>query len=102
MTQDIGARANVHNNNNVVCNTLVDICYRSGISAGKELDIGSSPLTQIGMVDFILGQAVIDAAQRKWAKLETSMEDVEGVCGVSDYMEQKGEMWPLLGPRNVL
>nr|GFC41192.1 auxilin-like protein [Tanacetum cinerariifolium] len=26
---------------------------------------GSSPLTQTGMVDFVPGQAVIDAAQRK-------------------------------------
>nr|GEZ79140.1 hypothetical protein [Tanacetum cinerariifolium] len=30
---DIGARVAVPNNNNVVRNTLVDICYRSGISA---------------------------------------------------------------------
>nr|GFA20195.1 retrovirus-related Pol polyprotein from transposon TNT 1-94 [Tanacetum cinerariifolium] len=34
--------------------------------------------------------------------IETSMEDVEGVCSVLAYMEKKGEMWPLLGPRNVL
>ncbi|GKF23955.1 hypothetical protein Tco_0076277, partial [Tanacetum coccineum] len=78
---------------NVVCDTLVDICYRSEISAGKEVDIGldggrdkplrpadvllyswdggldvcvdltgSSPLTQTGMVDFVPGRAVIDAA----------------------------------------
>nr|GEX47540.1 zinc finger, CCHC-type [Tanacetum cinerariifolium] len=78
---------------NVVHDTLVDICYRSGISVGKEVDIGldggrdkplrlvdmllyswgegldvcvdltgSSPLTQIGMVDFVPGRAVIDAA----------------------------------------
>ncbi|GKF32608.1 hypothetical protein Tco_0102406, partial [Tanacetum coccineum] len=77
----------------------VDICYRSGISAGKEVDIGlnggrdkplrpvdmllytwdggldvcvdltgSSPLTQTGLVDFVLGRAVIDAAQRKCGK----------------------------------
>ncbi|GJT56715.1 retrotransposon protein, putative, ty1-copia subclass [Tanacetum coccineum] len=81
---------------NVVRDNLVDICYRSGILAGKEVDIGlderrdkplrpadmllyswdegldvyveltgSSPLTQTGMVDFVPGQAVIDAAQRK-------------------------------------
>ncbi|GKF54003.1 hypothetical protein Tco_0160913 [Tanacetum coccineum] len=80
-------------------NTLVDICYRSRISAGKEVDIGldggrdkllrpadmllyswdggldvcvdmtrSSPLTQTGMVDFVSGQVVIDAAQRKRGK----------------------------------
>nr|GEY39425.1 hypothetical protein [Tanacetum cinerariifolium] len=28
------------------------------------------------------------------------MEDVEGVCGVAAHMEQKGGMWPFLGPRN--
>ncbi|GKC20014.1 hypothetical protein Tco_1022164 [Tanacetum coccineum] len=68
--------------------TLVDICFRSGISAGKEVDIGlgkgrdkplyladmllyswdggldvcvdltsSSPLTQIGMIEFASGRA---------------------------------------------
>nr|GEW61748.1 hypothetical protein [Tanacetum cinerariifolium] len=35
-------------------------------------------------------------------RLETSMEDVEGVCGIATYMEQKGKMWPTLGSRNVL
>ncbi|GJY12177.1 hypothetical protein Tco_0381486 [Tanacetum coccineum] len=81
---------------NVVCDTFVDVCYRSGISAGKEVDIGldggrdkplhladillyswdgkldvcvdltgTSPLTQTGMVDFVLGRAVIDVAQHK-------------------------------------
>nr|GEZ05415.1 hypothetical protein [Tanacetum cinerariifolium] len=79
--------------------TLVDICYRSWISAGKEVDIrldegrdkplrptymllyswdgglevcvdltGSSPLTQTGMGDFVPGQAMIDATQRKRGK----------------------------------
>nr|GEW23668.1 hypothetical protein [Tanacetum cinerariifolium] len=37
----------------------------------------------------------------KFYRLETSMEDVEGVCGAAAYMEQKGKMWPFLGPRNV-
>ncbi|GJW25839.1 hypothetical protein Tco_0039650 [Tanacetum coccineum] len=86
----------IKHHHNVVCDTLVDICYRSGISAGKEVDIrlegardkplrpadmllyswdrgldvcidltGSSPLTQTGMIDFVPGRAVIDAAQRK-------------------------------------
>ncbi|GJZ87282.1 hypothetical protein Tco_0658892 [Tanacetum coccineum] len=86
----------IKHRHNVVRDTLVDICYRSGISAGKEVDIGldggrdkplrpadmllyswdggldvcvdltgSSPLTQTGMVDFVPGRAVIDAAQRK-------------------------------------
>ncbi|GJR64814.1 hypothetical protein Tco_0010879 [Tanacetum coccineum] len=52
MTQDIGARAAVHifnrisfaiakgHRHNVVCDTLIDICFRSGISVGKEVDIG--------------------------------------------------------------
>ncbi|GKA18498.1 hypothetical protein Tco_0698413 [Tanacetum coccineum] len=30
----------IKHRHNVVCDTLVDICYRSGISAGKEVDIG--------------------------------------------------------------
>ncbi|GJR17908.1 putative reverse transcriptase domain-containing protein [Tanacetum coccineum] len=86
----------IKHRHNVVRDTLVNICYRSRISAGKEVDIGldgrrdkslrladmllyswdgrldvcvdltgSSPLTQTGMVDFVLGRAVIDDAQRK-------------------------------------
>nr|GEU77541.1 RNA-directed DNA polymerase, eukaryota [Tanacetum cinerariifolium] len=35
-------------------------------------------------------------------RLETSMEDVEGVCGAAACMDQKGEMWPFLGPKNVV
>ncbi|GKE45758.1 hypothetical protein Tco_1473042 [Tanacetum coccineum] len=84
----------IKHRHNVVRDTLVNICYRSGISAGKEVDIGldggrdkplrptdmllyswdggldvcvdltgSSPLTQTGMVDFVPGRAVFDAAQ---------------------------------------
>ncbi|GJR33690.1 hypothetical protein Tco_1209374 [Tanacetum coccineum] len=30
----------IKHRHNVVCDTLVDICFRSGISAGKEVDIG--------------------------------------------------------------
>nr|GEW61750.1 putative ribonuclease H-like domain-containing protein [Tanacetum cinerariifolium] len=30
------------------------------------------------------------------------MEDVKVVCDFAAYMEQKGNMWPTLGPRNVL
>nr|GEY86071.1 hypothetical protein [Tanacetum cinerariifolium] len=51
--------------------TLVDICYRSGISAGLDVcgDLtGSSRLTQTVLVDFVPGRAVIDAAQRKRGK----------------------------------
>ncbi|GJZ10821.1 hypothetical protein Tco_0545580 [Tanacetum coccineum] len=57
---------------NVVRDTLVDICFQSGISVGKEVDIGlgSSPLTHTGMVDFVPDHAVIDAAYRKRVKYE--------------------------------
>ncbi|GKG40820.1 hypothetical protein Tco_0470032, partial [Tanacetum coccineum] len=89
----------IKHRHNAVCDTLVDICYRSGISSGKEVDIGlggerdkslrpadvllyswgvgrdvcvdltwSSPLTQTGMVDFVPGRAVAEAAQRKRVK----------------------------------
>ncbi|GJU68685.1 hypothetical protein Tco_1254944 [Tanacetum coccineum] len=56
----------IKHRHNVVHDTLVDICFRSGISVGKEVDIGggSSPLTQTGMADFMPGRAVIDAAQQ--------------------------------------
>ncbi|GJV83550.1 RNA-directed DNA polymerase, eukaryota [Tanacetum coccineum] len=86
----------IKHRHNVVRDTLVDICYRSGISAGKEVDIGldggvtnhyvqqicyfthglrdlmcvtgSSPLTRTGMVNFVPGRVVIDAAQHKRGK----------------------------------
>nr|GEW44919.1 hypothetical protein [Tanacetum cinerariifolium] len=92
---------------NVVRDTLLDICYRSGISAGKEVDIGldggrdkplrladmllyswdggldvcvdltgSLPLTQTGMVDFVPGLAVIDAAQCKRDKYIDKCVDI--------------------------
>ncbi|GJR38055.1 hypothetical protein Tco_1213739 [Tanacetum coccineum] len=40
----------IKHRHNVVRYTLVDICYRSGISAGKEVDIGSSHLCSQRMV----------------------------------------------------
>nr|GEU74449.1 hypothetical protein [Tanacetum cinerariifolium] len=55
----------------VVRDTLVDICYRSRISAGLDMCVdltGSSPLTQTGMADFVPGRTVIDVAQRKRVK----------------------------------
>ncbi|GKB10555.1 hypothetical protein Tco_0844478 [Tanacetum coccineum] len=61
----------IKHRHNVVRDTLIDICYRFGISAGLDVCVdltGSSPLTQTGMVDFIPGRAVIDAAQRKRGK----------------------------------
>ncbi|GJX78188.1 putative reverse transcriptase domain-containing protein [Tanacetum coccineum] len=89
----------IKHRHNVGHDTLVDICYRYGISADRKFDIrldrrrnkplcptdmllylwdegldvyvdltGSSPFTQIGMVDFVPGQAMIDVAQRKRGK----------------------------------
>ncbi|GJX26859.1 hypothetical protein Tco_0233155 [Tanacetum coccineum] len=97
----------IKHRHNVVHDTLVDICYRSGISAGKKVDIGldggrdkplrpadmllyswdggldvcvdltgSSPLTQTGMVNFVPGRAVIDAAQRKRDKYMAKCADI--------------------------
>ncbi|GJT05704.1 putative reverse transcriptase domain-containing protein [Tanacetum coccineum] len=97
----------IKHRHNVVRDTLVDICFRSGISAGKEVDIGlgggcdkllrladmllyswderldvcvdltgSSPLTQTGMVNFVPGRAVIDAAHRKRVKYEAKCADI--------------------------
>ncbi|GJR29603.1 putative reverse transcriptase domain-containing protein [Tanacetum coccineum] len=97
----------VSNWHNLVRDTLVDICFRSRISAGKEVDIGlggerdkplrladmllyswdggldvcvdltgSSPLTQTGMIDFVPGRAVIEAAQRKRVKYEAKCADI--------------------------
>ncbi|KAL6534419.1 hypothetical protein OROHE_013344 [Orobanche hederae] len=86
---------------NLVRDTLLDVYFRSGISAGKEVDIGlrdrsdrslrpadlllyawdrgrdvcvdltgSSPLTRSGMLDFVPGQVVAEAAKRKCAKYQ--------------------------------
>nr|GEV42652.1 hypothetical protein [Tanacetum cinerariifolium] len=61
---------------NVVRDTLVDIHFRSGISAEKEVDIGSSPLTHTEMVDFVPGRAVIDVAHRKRVKYEAKCANI--------------------------
>ncbi|GJQ92177.1 hypothetical protein Tco_0003316 [Tanacetum coccineum] len=37
---------------------------------------GSSPLTQTGMVDFVPGRAVLEAAQRKRVKYEAKCVDI--------------------------
>ena len=97
----------IKHRHNIVRDTLVDIYFRSGISAGKEVDIGlgggrdkplrpadmllyswgggldvcvdltgSSPLTQTGMIDFVPGRAVIDAAQRKRVKYESKCAEI--------------------------
>ncbi|GKC58799.1 hypothetical protein Tco_1086397 [Tanacetum coccineum] len=84
--------------------TLVDICFRLGISAGKEVDIGLGggcdkplspadmllyswdegldvcvdliPLTQSGMVYFVPGRALIDATHCKRVKYEAKCADI--------------------------
>ncbi|GKF40794.1 hypothetical protein Tco_0124136 [Tanacetum coccineum] len=86
---------------NVVRDTLIDICFRSGILAGKEVDIGlsdgldkplrpadmflsscdkdltgSSPLSQTGMTDFVPWLVVTDAAQSKRVKYEAKYADI--------------------------
>nr|GEY58670.1 putative reverse transcriptase domain-containing protein [Tanacetum cinerariifolium] len=60
----------IKHRHNVVRDTLVDIYFRSRISAGKEVDIG------LGMVDFVSGRVVIEAAQRKRVKYETKCTDI--------------------------
>nr|GEW57592.1 hypothetical protein [Tanacetum cinerariifolium] len=71
----------IKHRHNVVRDTLVDICFRTGISADKEVDIGlggawSAPLTQTGMADFVPGRAVIDAAQRQRGKYIAKCADI--------------------------
>ncbi|GJS30761.1 hypothetical protein Tco_0491381 [Tanacetum coccineum] len=59
---------------NAVRDTLVDICFRLGISADKEVDIGlgggcDKALRPADiMADFVPGRAVINVAQRKRGK----------------------------------
>ncbi|GKE37762.1 hypothetical protein Tco_1461167 [Tanacetum coccineum] len=97
----------IKHRHNVMRDTLVDICFWSGISAGKEVNtglgggcdkplhpadmllyswdgrldvcmdlIGSSPLAQFGMVDFMPGRVVIDATHRKHVKYEAKCADI--------------------------
>ncbi|GJT21859.1 hypothetical protein Tco_0891796, partial [Tanacetum coccineum] len=87
----------IKHRHNAVRDTLIDICFWSGISAGKEVDIGldltgSSPLTQTGMAAFMPGQAMIDVAQCKCGgsgnsrgnRLAISMVVEEKECFVED------------------
>ncbi|GKD22520.1 hypothetical protein Tco_1224223, partial [Tanacetum coccineum] len=68
----------IKHRHNMVRETLVDICFWSGISAGKEVDIGlgSSPLTQTRLTDFFVGRAVVDVAHRKRVKYEEKCGDI--------------------------
>ncbi|GKE85267.1 hypothetical protein Tco_1559009, partial [Tanacetum coccineum] len=52
--------------------------WDKGIDVCVDL-IGSSPLTQNGMVDFVRGHAVIDAAHRKRVKYEAKCGDIRYV-----------------------
>nr|GEW49915.1 hypothetical protein [Tanacetum cinerariifolium] len=61
----------IKHRHNGVRDTLVDICYRSRISARLDVCVdltGSSPLTQTEMADFVPDRTVIDVAQRKRVK----------------------------------
>ncbi|GKD38741.1 hypothetical protein Tco_1258948 [Tanacetum coccineum] len=97
----------IKHQHNIVRDTLLDICFWFGISAGKEVDIrlgrgrdkplrpadvllyswdrrlnicvdltGSSPLTQTGMINFVPGRAMIEAAQLKRDKYEAKCADI--------------------------
>ncbi|GJY92894.1 hypothetical protein Tco_0508676 [Tanacetum coccineum] len=63
-------RYRIKHRHNAVRDTLVDICFRSKISAGKEDDMGlvegSSPLTQTGMANFVQYGVGDCVAQRNW------------------------------------
>ncbi|GJW41336.1 putative reverse transcriptase domain-containing protein [Tanacetum coccineum] len=71
----------IKHQHNAVRDTLVGICFRSGISAGKEVEIGlgggrDKGLRPTGMADFVPGRAVIDAAQRKRVKYMTKCANI--------------------------
>ncbi|GKC44238.1 hypothetical protein Tco_1061960 [Tanacetum coccineum] len=68
----------IKHRHNLVRDTLVDICFRLGILAGKEVDIGlgSSPLTHTGMVHFVPGRVVIDVAHHKRVKYEAKCVNI--------------------------
>ncbi|GKE54600.1 hypothetical protein Tco_1489756, partial [Tanacetum coccineum] len=53
---------------------------------------GSSPLAQIGMVDFVPGHAVIQAAQRKRVKYEAKCADIVGYGFLSFSFSSFGEL----------
>nr|GEZ47737.1 hypothetical protein [Tanacetum cinerariifolium] len=83
--------------------TMNDICFRSEISTSKEVDIrlggGSFPLTRTGMVDFVSGRAVTEAAQRKRIKYEAKCADIGYGClsfSFSSFGELKKDVVTLL------
>ncbi|GJW10091.1 hypothetical protein Tco_1575918 [Tanacetum coccineum] len=98
---------------NIVRDTLVDICFRSGISVGKEVDIGlgggrekplrsadmllyswdgwfdicvdligSSPLTQDMMIDFLPGHARDAVTLLKWIQMFSVTQDIDARTAV--------------------
>nr|GEY95029.1 hypothetical protein [Tanacetum cinerariifolium] len=69
----------IKHRHNMVRDTLVDICFRPGISAGLDVCVDltrCSPLTQTGLTDFLAGRAVVDAAHRKCVKYEAKCADI--------------------------
>ncbi|GJX35278.1 hypothetical protein Tco_0246835 [Tanacetum coccineum] len=72
----------IKHQHNVVRDTLVDICLWSGISAGKEVDIGlgggwSSTFARDWDGCFCAGRAVNDAAHRKRSKFTRHNSDID-------------------------
>nr|GEW96536.1 zinc finger, CCHC-type [Tanacetum cinerariifolium] len=69
----------IKHRHNMVRDTLVDICFRPGISAGLDVCVDltrCSPLTQTGLADFLAGRAVVDAAHRKCVKYDAKCADI--------------------------
>nr|GEV51425.1 hypothetical protein [Tanacetum cinerariifolium] len=60
----------VKHRHNLVRDTLVDICFRFGISAGKEVDIGLGGWQEKPL------RPLIEAAQRKRVKYEAKCTDI--------------------------
>nr|GEW66283.1 putative reverse transcriptase domain-containing protein [Tanacetum cinerariifolium] len=76
---------------------LMNICYFTHGDGGLDVCVdltGSSPLTQTGMVDFILVQAVIDVAQRKRSRRGYITKVDPKILHDSGY-------WGTAGPRMV-
>ncbi|GKA85973.1 hypothetical protein Tco_0807627 [Tanacetum coccineum] len=53
---------------------IIGIKHRHNVVRDTLVDIWSSPLTQTGMVDFVPGRALIDAAHRKRVKYEAKSD----------------------------
>nr|GEV24709.1 hypothetical protein [Tanacetum cinerariifolium] len=74
MAQDIGARAAVHIFNRIAAvGAAPALC---GFTRGTKGVTYATPWTQNGMVDFVSGCAVVEAAQRKRVKYEAKCVDI--------------------------